>query len=133
MFVRAVEAPLRVGTDLVIPFLRWAVRLSSALALTVFLLIHTVGKGLASAYGSGSEDILRASAALAIPILLGAMLGSTLLPNARAFLHVIAAVVIVAVAGCLTLLRSNPGEAMIYIGFFVVWLCYYAALMRSGR
>jgi hypothetical protein len=120
-------------TDRVIRFLRWAVGLSSALALAVFLLILTVGKGLASAYGNGSEDILRASAALAIPVLLAAMLATTFLPNARAFLHVIAAVVIVAVTACLTLLRRNPGEAMIYIGFFAVWLCYYAALMRSGQ
>jgi hypothetical protein len=116
----------------VISLLRWSVGISSALALALFVLILTIGRGLGSAYrsGTGKEDFFRATAPLAIAMLLGGMLASAFLPKSRAFLHVIAACVIVAIAGCMTLLRSNTGEAMLYIGFFAVWLCYYAALMR---
>jgi len=107
--------------------LRWLLGIGLALALTVFVLILTVGKGIGSAYQSGasSEDLVRTLLTLAIPALLAAMLLSVFLPNARAYLHVVAAGVVLAMAGCASLLKSNSGEAALYLSGFGLWALYY--------
>src|SRR3954447_15198270 len=109
-------------------FLRWSVGIASAAALIVFVLIVTVGKGLGSPYQSGAsgENLARAAATFGLPVLLAMMLGSVFVPHSRSFLHLVAFFVIAAALGCGTLIPSHPGEAFLYIGFFGMWIVYYA-------
>jgi hypothetical protein len=106
--------------------------MGSALALLLFIAILMIGKGLASAYQSGasSEDLIRAAAPWGIALLLCGMLATALVPNARPLLHLVAAFVVLAVGGCTFLLRTHPGEAILYITFFATWLLYYGLLMN---
>jgi hypothetical protein len=117
----------------VISFLRWCVVLSTLMALVLFIAILVIGKGLASAYrsGSGTEDFLKSVAPVAIFVLVCGMLASAFLPKARIFLRVVAAGVIAAMAGCATLLVSHTGEALFYMAFFALWLAYYAAILMN--
>src|SRR4051812_10521503 len=107
--------------------LRWLIGISSAISLAVFVVIVTVGKGLGSAYQSGApgENAARVAANIGLPLLLCAMLASVFFPNARAFLHGVAFFVALAIVGCVALFKSNPGEATLYTGFFLLWTLYY--------
>jgi hypothetical protein len=107
--------------------LRWLIGVGCAVALALFLLILVVGKGLRSAYqsGAGTLDVVRDTAVAGIPLLLIAMLVSVFLPNSRAYLHVVAAGVLLAMAGCAMMVPESPGEGLLYLSFFGLWGIYY--------
>ncbi|MGC4048883.1 MAG: hypothetical protein QM757_05095 [Paludibaculum sp.] len=108
-------------------FLRWVVGLASAVALAGFALVMLVGKGLELTYrsGAGAASLVRDAMTVGIPLLLVAMLASVFLPHARTFLCVVAFFVAAAMAGCLTIVRTNPGEGLLYLGFFALWGVYF--------
>jgi hypothetical protein len=108
-------------------FLRWLIGLLSALGLIGFFLIVVVGKGF-EVYqsGAGSENLARAAAVIGIPCLLAAILVSVFLPDARLYLHLVAAGATAATVGCALIIPSHPGEGLLYAGFFGLWLLYYA-------
>ncbi|MGJ5818662.1 hypothetical protein [Paludibaculum fermentans] len=112
-------------------FLRWVVGIASAAALAGFVLVLTVGKGLALTYrsGAGVANLVRDVMTVGVPVLLVAMLASVFLPHARTFLCVIAVFVAAAMAGCLTILPTNPGEGSLYLGFFGLWGIYFGLTM----
>ena len=114
--------------------LRWLIGLLSAMALAVFALILVVGKGF-EIYRSGaaSVDIARVAAVVGAPLLLAAMLVSVFTPGARLFLHLTAAAVLLACAGCVWIIRTNPGEGTLYLCFFGLWLLYYALSVGCHR
>ncbi|QOY88051.1 hypothetical protein [Paludibaculum fermentans] len=108
-------------------FLRWVVGLASAIALVGFALVLTVGKGLELTYrsGAGAASLVRDLMTAGVPVLLLAMLVSVFLPQERTFLCVVAVLVAAAMAGCLTILATNPGEGSLYLGFFGLWALYF--------
>jgi len=115
--------------------LRWMIGIGCVLALALFALIMTVGKGLASVYrsGTGTEDIVRKALPLGIAALLCLMLASVISPHARWLAHVTAAGVSLALAGVLwSAARTHPGEALIYTGFLALWGLWYALTWRGG-
>ena len=108
--------------------LRWIIGILSAGALVLFALILIVGKGLADAYraGSGSIDFLRSTLPFALGLLLVGMLASAIAPGARMLLHAVAVGVVLSVVGCLfAVVPNHPGEGMLYVAFFSLWLIYY--------
>ena len=107
--------------------LRWLIGIFSFLALIVFFLIVTVGKGIGSAYQSGapSDNVTRALLTVGVPGLLASMLLSVFLPQPRWFLHAVAVMVVTAIVACASIFRTNPGEASLYIGFLGLWVLYY--------
>lgn len=107
--------------------LRWLIGVLSALALAGFLLILTIGKGFEGyRSGAGSENFLRLAAIVGAPLLLTAMLASVFLPGSRIFLHMVAAGVAFAGVLCVSIIRTNPGEGMLYLSFLGLWVLYYA-------
>jgi len=107
--------------------LRWLIGLLSVLALAGFLLILTIGKGF-EVYRSGAapENFLRLAAIVGTPLLLAAMLASVFLPGSRLLLHAVAVGVALGCLLCVSIIRTNPGEGMLYLGFFGLWVLYYA-------
>jgi hypothetical protein len=114
--------------------LRWMIGIGCAIALAFFTLVMVVGKGMRSAYQSGASttDVLRESAIYGVPVLLIAMLVSVFMPQARGYLHVVAAGVVLAVIGCGFIIADAPGEGAVYLSFFALWLLYYG-LAAWGR
>lgn len=115
-------------------FLRWTIGIASTLALVLFLLVLTVGKGLGSSYQSGAatEDFARSALPVAIPLLIGGMLATAIFPNASMLMHGVAVLTVAGLAGCMLVMREHPGEGGLYAGFLAVWLIYYG-LVVSGR
>lgn len=112
-------------------FLRWVVGMASAAALAGFALVLLVGKGLELTYrsGAGAASLVRDVMTVAVPLLLVAMLASVFLPQARTYLCIVAVFVAAAMAGCLTILPTNPGEGLLYLGFFALWGVYFGMTM----
>ena len=114
--------------------LRWLIGILSALALGVFALIVIVGKGFAVyRSGAGSEDMARLAVVVGPSLLLAAMLVSVFVPGASTFLHEVAAGVVLACAACVWIIRTNPGEGMLSLCFFGLWLLYYALSVWGHR
>lgn len=107
--------------------LRWLVGLACAVALAGFGFVLVVGKGLELSYrsGAGAASLVRDALTVGVPVLLLAMLVSVFTPHARGFLSVVAAGVVLAIAGCVTILRENPGEGSLYLAFFALWGVYF--------
>lgn len=115
--------------------LRWVLGIGALLGLAVYVLISVVGKGIASSYRSGSagENLERLAATVGIPLLLALMLVSVVQPAWRPVLHLTAVCAAAALAGCLLLGRTNPGEASVYGSFLVLWLIFYATQVFHRR
>jgi hypothetical protein len=113
--------------------LRWLLGIGCALALAFFAHAMIVGKGIRSSYqsGAGTLNTLRETAVYGIPVLLLAMLVSVFVPHARGFLHAVAAGVVLAVIGCGFMIAEAPGEGIIYLSFFALWLLYYGLAVWS--
>jgi hypothetical protein len=113
--------------------LRWWIGLGSALGIVLFLLVLTVGRGLGSAYQSGArgERLEAVVLTVMIPALLVMMLVGALRPDWRPLLHVTSAMALVGAGGCVMLLRTNPGEAAMYLSLLGSWLGLYAMRMTA--
>lgn len=105
--------------------LRWVLAIACGGALAVFALILTVGKGF-DAFRSADTGNSSSLLVVTIPAGLLAMLVALFLPQARLFQHIVAAAVVAAAIGCLTILKTNPGEGGLYLAFLALYLLHYA-------
>lgn len=112
--------------------LRWVLGIGCMAALGMFLLIFTAGKGFdAFRSGPSSENLVRDLLPIAIPLLLGTILASVIMPGAKVFQHFLAVAVILAFVSLIPVFLEHPGEGLIYLGFLGLWLLYYWLLMRK--
>ena len=109
---------------------RWTLGSITALGTAGFLALVMFGDGFRRSFGASENGTLKVSVTLVVQT---ALLISIAAPQLRLFMHIVAAMVVALIAGCLWLFRESTFVGTTGLAYCGLWLGYYWQAIGGQR